>query len=404
MVLAAQIVTGLLTIVACVYWLMTVPAAFRWRARSGSQDGPQNDMHPPVTVLKPLCGADPFLADNLESFCRQDYPCYQVVLGAASPDDPALSVAREVATRFPHTDIALVSGGNLKGRNRKVCNLANLLRHAQHDLIVLADSDMRVAPDYLKQVTAPFADQAVGLVTCPYRGAEARGIASSLESLGIGCEFVPSALVAVMLQGASFAFGSTIVLRKQTLERMGGFESLADEVADDYLLGQGTVRQGLSIVMSGCVVDDVLGAEPFREMRSRRLRWARTIRVLRPTEFAGSGVTYGLAWALLFLLSVSGAPIGWWVLAAVLAVRAATALAVTRCCTHDRCLPRLLPLLPVSDLVSFALWVGGLCGRTVLWRGEQLRLGIGGRIDAGTDDPPVPGEDSHLGTGKRSTL
>jgi ceramide glucosyltransferase len=239
---------------------------------------------------------------------------------------------------------------------------------------------MRVMPEYLRRVTAPLADPAVGLVTCPYRGYGARGLASRLEALGIGTDFIPSAFVAYYLAGVRFAFGSTIVVRREALDQIGGFEALADELADDYRLAELVRGAGWEVRLSDYVVDDVLARESFGEMWSRRLRWARTARAMRPGPYAGAFITHGVPLALLFAASTGFAPVGWLTLCVVATIRCTTAIWIACRCTRDPVLPRLLLLLPVSDLLNFTLWACSHFGHTVVWRGERLRLGPGGRL------------------------
>jgi ceramide glucosyltransferase len=382
-----QALLGGAVVASWFYYLVCLLCARHWRSQRLNASTPQHlnastPQHlPPVSILKPVRGTDPEQYANFESFCKLEYPCYQLVFGALDADDPGLDTARRLAQDYPDHDIAVVEGGNAFGLNRKVCNLENMRGAAAHDLYILCDSDMRVAPDYLHRVVAPFASPRVGLVTSPYRGHLARGLASKLEALGIGADFIPSAFVAYYLWRLRFAFGSTIAIRKDVLDEIGGFRPLADQLADDYLLAHRTEQAGYEVVLSDYVVDDVLGAEPFGEMWSRRLRWAKTSRLMRPGPYAGSFVTNGIVLALLFLLTSGASPIGWGMLGVTLAVRGVVATYIARSCTDDESLPRLLPLLPLSDLVSFALFVCSFWGRHIVWRGERLRVLKGGRLE-----------------------
>jgi ceramide glucosyltransferase len=372
--------TVLTALVACswIYYALAMVAALRWRrsARAIEQAEP-----PPVSILKPLRGADPEQEASFGTFLQLDYPRYQVVFGALDSTDSALETARCVQRDYTGVDVAIAVGGEVYGLNRKACNLDNMLREAKHDLLVLCDSDMHVEPDYLRRVTAPFADPTVGLVTCLYRGYKPRGTAAALEALGIGADFAPSVLVANMTEGMSFAFGSTIALRTETLARIGGFRVLADYIADDYLLGRRVRDLDLRVVLSDYVVDDVIGCTSFRDMWTRRVRWARTVRAMRPSGYTGSGITHGVVLALLLAISFGGSGWGIAALAATLVWRAIAALFVCRC-TRDTNVMRSLHLLPLSDLVGLAVWVAGLLGRSVEWRGERFRVGRDGRLEA----------------------
>ncbi len=393
LLLTLRVLLGLCLAAFCAYALISVWAARQW-ARARRPLDPA--WTPLVTILKPVRGVDAEAYANFVSFCRLDYPAdrYQLLFGALDPADPALELVRRLQSEFPHLDIGCVGGSAvpLQGHNLKVCNLAAMLPAARHDLLVLCDSDMRVQPDYLRRVVAPFAENAgkspqteqaaprVGLVTCPYRGHRAQSFAAALEALGIGADFIPSTLVSRALEGVSFAFGSTIVLPRAVLDELGGFVALADELADDFRLGNGARQAGYEVVLSDYVVDDVLGRERFGAMWARRLRWARTVRACRPAGYAGSFITQGTALALLFVAAMGFAPLGWMVGGAALGVRLTTALILSLGYTRDPNIVRFLPLLPLSDLLSFALYVASYGGNRITWRGERFRLLPGGKI------------------------
>jgi ceramide glucosyltransferase len=366
----------LLVLLACgwAYWALAALAASLWRRRGDAS----SCSSPPVSILKPVCGPEPDLRANLESFCAQDYPEYEALFVSERDDDPGLAVAREVAERCGPRRALVLSGGPRIGRNLKVCGLEHGLRHASHDIVVVSDSDMRVTPDYLARVVAPFADPSVGVVTCLYRGAAAGGFSSCLEMLGIGADFIPSVLVAWLIQGPRFGLGATLAVRRGPLEACGGFRSLADELADDYRLAEMLRATGAKQVLSGYVVECVLGRGPFGVTWQRRLRWARTVRALSPAGWCGALVTHvtPLAGALV-CIHRSGA---------ALAALAATAFWRGLCAawiavrTGDRGVLRLLWLLPVSDLVAFVIWVLSFTRRRVTWRGTELEFGPGGRL------------------------
>ncbi len=363
-----------------------------WAARKWALSRPTStpDYTPPVTILKPVRGVDAHAYANFVSFCQLDYPNdrVQLLFSALDVDDPALELVERLQAEFPERDIDILRPGILavRGPNRKVCNLAAMLPSAKHDLLVLCDSDMRVTPDYLHRLVAPFRQEAasggppVGLVTCPYRGASPESLSAALEALGIGSDFIPSAMVSRALEGVSFAFGSTIALPKSVLAELGGFEALFDELADDFRLGNGAAKAGYTVVLSDVVVDDVLGAERFDRMWSRRLRWARTVRSCRPAGYAGSAITHGIAIGLLFLLASHFALYGWLTFGTVLLLRLGVALFLAHRYTHDPNIARFLPLLPLSDLLGFALYLGSYCGTRIVWRGERFRLLAGGKL------------------------
>lgn len=339
------------------------------------------DPPPSVSILKPLCGADAEQLANLSSFCEQDYPEYEVLFGALDPEDPSLENARRVAESHPGVPVRIVAGGDAFGHNRKVCTLERLAAAANHEVFVLCDSDMRVEPDYLARVVAPLSGPDVGLVTCLYRGRHARGLAARLEALAIGCDFIPSVLLTRRASGLGFALGATIALRRETLEQAGGFRSLADELADDYRLGERVHRAGKKVVLSDYVVDDVMGREDFGAMWARRVRWAKTCRAMQPAGWAGAIVTHGLALAVALAAARSFDALGGLLCAATLLWRLSISALITGAVTRDREALRNLWLLPLSDLLSCAVWAASFVGSTVVWRGRRFKLGSRGRLE-----------------------
>ncbi|MCM2356782.1 MAG: bacteriohopanetetrol glucosamine biosynthesis glycosyltransferase HpnI [Geobacteraceae bacterium] len=342
---------------------------------------PASGHTPPVTILKPVKGMDAGSFENFASFCRQDYPEFQIVFAVASADDPAVPVIERLRNEFPDREIELVLDGRLHGPNYKVCNLINAYPAAKHDIIIVCDSDIRVGKDYLREVCAPFADPAVGLVTSLYRSPGVRGSATAVEAMGFTCEMIPNVMVALRLEGLSFALGASMAVRRGALERIGGFPALVDYLADDYQLGNKVFRAGYRIELSDCFVESVMHRESLATVLSRQLRWARTMRASRPAGYFASGITQPFPAALLALLlsgfSVAG------VAAALLlyGVRSLTALIYSRSFVKDGLFPRWLWLLPVRDALSFATWGLAFLGNRVRWRGHLFRLLPGGRIE-----------------------
>ncbi len=337
---------------------------------------------PAVTVLKPLCGSDPGLYDNLRSFCAQDYPCYQVVFGVRDADDPALPVVRRLMADLPEADLALVVEGGPCGTNRKVGNLSNMMRAARHDLLVIADSDMRVGADYLARVVAPFADPGVGLVTCLYVGRPAGGLWSQLGAMFINHGFLPSVLVGRLVGSRDGCFGATMALARDTLEQIGGFAALRDQLADDYALGAAVSALGRKVELSSEIVENQVLEPSFGSLWRHEMRWARTIRGIAPLGFAASAVTHGVALAALAVV-IGGFPT--FALAALAVALAARLLMVA---TVDRALgavPSPLWLVPMRDLLSFAVLIASFCVNSVQWRGESFRVQPDGRLLATGD-------------------
>lgn len=335
---------------------------------------------PPVTVIKPVKGMDAESYENFASFCRQDYPLFQIIFAAASPTDPAIPVIRKLRADFPGQDIELLVDGRIYGPNYKVCNLINAFPKAKHDIIIVCDSDIRVEERYLREVCAPFADTGVGLVTSLYRSSTIHGAASAIEAMGFTAEMVPNVMVALKLEGLSFALGASMAVRREALEKIGGFAALADYLADDYQLGNKIHRGGWQLALSDYFVESVMHRERISNILSRQLRWARTMRVSRPGGYFASGLTQPFPAALLALIVSGFADAG--LVAAVLlyTVRSLTVLVFSRRYLRDGVFPRWLWLLPIRDLFAFATWLLAFTGQKVRWRGHLFRLLPGGKI------------------------
>src|SRR5262249_4755765 len=282
---------------ASVYQLVQMGAARRFLRRAVR---PAGDYRPPVTVLKPLKGPGFELAANLETFCRQDYPDYQIVFGVEDATDPAADVVRSLPRRFPERDIAL-SVGLEDGANRKVASLVHMMREARHDVLVLSDADIRVRPDYLRTLVAPLIDPAVGLTTCLYRGRATLGAPSILESLFINTDFTPMVIAAQLLEPFEYAFGASIAVRRRVLDQIGGFPALADYLADDYELGNRVAKAGHRLVLLPHVVDTILDSRTMDDVWRHQVRWARTYRVCRPLSWFLTIVVQASLWGCVSL-------------------------------------------------------------------------------------------------------
>lgn len=367
---------GGLTWSGVTYHLVSLVAVRRF-ARSSP---PSSGNLPPVSVLKPVRGADPDAYENYASFCRQDYPGYEVLFGVQDPGDPAVALVRRLQRELPDGRVRLVVSGDRIGVNLKVCNLQNMLREARHELLVMSDSDMRVRPDYLRQIAGYFQDPNVGLVTSPYQGIGARTLAAGLEALGMATDFFPGVAVATQFAPPSFGLGSTLAITRHTLEEIGGFPAIVDYLADDFQLGHRVAGAGHRVALSRYIVDTVLPNAGFRQMLARRLRWTRTARTCQPAGFAGSVVVHSTASAIALVAASGFQRWAVWTLLAQQTVRWVEALYIGRRVLGGRDAARWLWLLPVSDLLNFGLWAGSWCGKTVYWRGDRYRLTHGGRM------------------------
>jgi ceramide glucosyltransferase len=347
--------------------------------RFRTQARPLAEQKPPVVILKPLCGAEPHLGEDLATFWRPDWPGLRMVCGVADPADPAAEAVRGLQARLPAADIRLVIGGAARALNAKIANLSNMLAAAgpiaPGTIVVIADSDMRAPPDYLDAVTAPLTAPGVGLVTCLYVGRPTAGLWSQLGAMGINHAFLPAALVARALGRTDGCFGATMALSHETLERAGGFAACADVLADDYRLGQRVRALGLSIALAPLAVAARVDEADLAGLGAHELRWARTVASVAPFSFAASVVAQpALAW----LAAAAGA---WPLLVPALAVRWAAVRAQERALA----LPPVSPwLIVLRDWLSLAVFAAALCGRSVQWRGKHYRIGRDGRLEART--------------------
>jgi len=357
--------------VAAVYSLLTVAAVLVWRL---PRRGDVSTSQPPVTLLKPLCGAEPGLYEDLRSFCLQNYPEFQIIFGVRDPSDPARAVAERLRAEFPTLPIKIVVNPQLHGSNWKISNLINMLPHARHDVLVLADSDACVGPDYLAAVTAPLRDPGVGLVTCIYRGMPTPRIWSRLGAMYINEWYVPSVLLARLFGHQGYVSGQTICLRRDTLNAIGGLESVANHLADDYQLGEMVRALGLRIELSPYVVTGEHHEPSLHSATRHELRWMRTIRVLRPMSFCFMFVTFSLPLAGFGLA-----------LDAVDASLRAAAGSLFTVAVFARLALHFLPrfegrqplladfwLLPARDLLVVWVWWRSFFTSRVTWRGNEF--------------------------------
>jgi ceramide glucosyltransferase len=330
---------------------------------------------PPVTMLKPLKGIDPEIWESFCSHCEQQYPSFQLIFGVSDPADPAIELVRKLQAKYPKLAIELIVCNRTLGANIKVSNLAQMLPLARHELLLVNDSDIRVAPDYLRNVVAPFADPSVGLVTCLYRGVPGPTIGSRLEALSISTDFVPGVLSARFLErGLHFGLGSTLAFRRSGLIAIGGFEVLLDCLADDYELGRRIASTGKKVELSAAVVSTFLPAYTLGQFLRHQLRWSRTIRDARRWGYAGLLFTFGLPWAFVTLLSARGAAWAWALLAITFVARFAVALISAVVVLQDRQLVRNILLLPLRDLLAPLVWAASFMGNRIHWRGDVFDL------------------------------
>jgi len=341
----------------------------------------------PVSILKPLRGTDPEMYESFRSHCLQDYPEYDIIFGVSNANDPAIQLVQQLKAEFPQRPIRLMVCPERLGSNTKVSNLAQMVRQARYEYIIVNDGDIRVEPDYLRRVLAPLTDPKVGLVTCLYRGIANATLGSRLESLGISTDFAAGVLVAQTVEnGIRFGLGSTLAFRRRDLQAIGGFEALVDYLADDYQIGSRIAALGLKVKLSDVVVDTFLPRYTLRGFFDHQLRWARTVRDSRFWGYVGLGLTFGLPWALLALIFSRGAAWAWALLACTAVMRFAVAIVFGKCVLTDHQAMRSLALIPVRDLVAMLVWIVSFAGHRIVWRGDHFSL-QNGKLKRISDQP-----------------
>jgi ceramide glucosyltransferase len=377
---AASAVAG----VGCAY-LMTATILLRRLERDRASVRPAAT--PAVTILKPLHGNEPGLLENLGSFCAQDYPGdIQIVCGVQHTGDGAVAVVERLRELNPNRHLDLVVDAKVHGLNRKVSNLVNMAPRIRHEVVVLADSDIRVDAGYLCRVIAALEQPGVGAVSCLYYGVALTGVWARLAALLINAQFLPSVVVALAFGLAHPCFGSTLALRRGALTEIGGFEPFVDCLADDYAMGAALRAQGCNVAIPRFAVAHVCTQTSLRELWRHQLRWARTIRSIDPIGYAGSLVSHPVPWALLAVLLGAGSTA---LLPAVAVAIAAIAcrMAVLRQAERAYRLPSQPHwLVPACDLLSFAVFAISFLNWEVSWRGHRFRMVAGDwTADRGTN-------------------
>jgi ceramide glucosyltransferase len=330
---------------------------------------------PPVSILKPLKGIDPEIWESFCSHAEQQYPEFEIIFGVSDAADPACEIVRKIQAKYPACPIKLAVCNRILGTNVKVSTLAQMVPEARYEILVVNDSDIRVQPDYLRQIAAPLNDPEIGLVTCLYRGKAANTLGSRLEALGISADFVPGVLTARLLEnGLHFGLGSTLVFRRKDLASIGGFASILDYLADDYELGRRIAALGKRVELSATTVATLLHPYTLGEFWRHQLRWARTIRDARRWGYLGLLFTFGLPWALAALIASSGATWAWALFALTVSARLLVGLSTSLTVLQDRRILQDIWLLPLRDLIAPIVWGAGLVGSRIRWRGDDFYL------------------------------
>ena len=353
---------------------------------------------PAVTIFKPICGLEQGMDDNLRSFCEQDYPEYQIIFGLHGNDDDAIPVIRKIIEDYPQLDLEIIIDARLHGSNHKISNLINMFPAAKHEILVVSDSDMRVRKNYLHDVVAPFANAANGAVTCLYSGRTDDGVPSKLNAMFINEWFLPSVLISDALKDISYCLGATMAVRRKILTDFGGFEALANYLADDYMLGQMVSERGYKVHLSHSIVENLSYEPNYKSLFLHELRWARTLRAAEPLGYMGTFITDTLIvssftafFALLFTQHtfLPASILGITITARILLhlqVKSALELNGTGS----------IFLIPVRDVMSFIIRIVSYMGNSVEWRNHTFSVDDDGLMheDAKTDAGLIVKEDS----------
>ena len=335
---------------------------------------------PGITVFKPVKGLDQESRECLQSFLTQDYHPYQVLFGVADAADPVVPLLHELRREAPPGRLEIIFCPENLGHNPKVSTLRQLEPQARYDLMVVADGDVKVGPDFLGRMAAALQEPGVGLVSCPYRAGASRSLGSWLEALTISADFIPSVAVAHYVEGIRFALGAAMAFTRAALESIGGFAALGDYLADDYQLGFRVAATGLQVKILPYVVETSNPQMSCRDYLAHQLRWARTYRICRPAGYLAYGITHALVYSLIILAAAGPVPWAWGLVAATLVLRGALAGFSER-----RGLGGDLPLwafalLPVKDLLAFGLWLASFLGDRVAWGGQTYRVTPEGKL------------------------
>jgi ceramide glucosyltransferase len=360
------------------FYVAAILAALRFSSRKPAKT--TSSLAPYVSVLKPVHGVDFGSEENFASFCNQNYTNYEIIFAANEDSDPAIPLIRKLIAAHPGLKIRLITGAPFLGENRKVNNLVLMAREANYEILAITDGDVRVGPDYLRNVIAPFAENETGAVTSLYRGVTQPGFFAELEALGSASDFAAGVLVAERMEGLKFALGASIVTTKSWIQRIGGLEPIAHLLADDYELGHRIAEAGGEVVLTSEVVATMYPAQSLRGFWDHQLRWARTVRLCRPLSYLGLIFTQGLLWAALAALLAPTIRMAGVCLAAYLVLRIVVAFSVGSHILKDETVRRRWWLIPARDAIHFLIWLASFTSNRVTWGDSEFTMKKGQMI------------------------
>lgn len=361
-----------------IYYLIALYSS--WQFFRGAQRGPAANpaFTPPVSNLKPIRGVDPDAYENFASFCRQDYPDYEVLFCVSDKDDPAVPILEKLQLDFPHCRIRVLFGSGSNAPNDKVAKLARLVSEAQHEVLVISDSDVRARPDYLRTVVAPLSDSKVGAVTCMYVPIEEKSLAESLQTVGMVSDFYPGILVARQLDGVKFALGTTIATTRERLAGFGGYRAIENRPGDDLLVGRLIAEQGYKVELLPYTIQTVADYQSMPDLLHKRMRWVVVMRHMRPWGHLGLLLTQGLPWSLAAVAVHPTVNVALTYFGTYLGLRTAMSWVIGVKGLADHTFWKKIWLIPVWDAMAFCIWLISFGRNSVRWRGGQyyIRDGI----------------------------
>ena len=387
----------LLVFVSFAYYVVAIIAAARFFLRQRRKQ--LGTFVPPISLLKPVRGVDFASYENFKSFCLQDYPEYEILFCVNDLNDEAVPLIRRIIEEFPERSIRLFSGAPQPGSNRKVNNLALLVREAKYALLVQSDGDVRVGPNYLREMAAPFERCETAVASCLYRSVTQENLWAQIEALGAATDFSAGVLVAGWNGEVPFALGASVATTKSWLAKIGGYEALASVLADDYEIGNRVAKAGGRVTVSREVVETMYPAMTFGEFWQHQLRWARTVRLCRPASYLGLLVTHGLFWALIASVAFASTKIAAFFLLVYLVLRLALAWTVGAWVMKDETVRKKWWLVSLRDALHFGVWVASFFSNRIVWSGTKFQLKANGDMVAVTGEPMKKREQGEVRAG-----
>ena len=368
-----------------VFLFLTIFGTFKFHrdARRARASLPKDSDFPPISLLKPVHGLDARLKENVESFYLQRYPNYEILFAADTADDPALAVVREISARYPQIPTRILVNGKPPWPNPPAWSFHCMTDVAAHDILVTSDSDVEVQPDYLREVVAPLLDPKIGMSTCVYRGKNAGGFWSGMDAIGMSVEMTAGVLVANMLEGMKFGLGPTIVVRKDSLAKIGGYQRLGEYFANDFVIGNFIEKAGYKVVLSENIIDHVVPPMTFKKMWERQVRWAKSTRHSRPKGHFGTGLIFSMPYGIFAFLGATGlghVGIGTALLGAAVLNRIVECLLVGWGVVRDPRAFRSPWLYPIRDMLGCIVWCASYLSKGSVWRDSTYKLLKDGRV------------------------